>query len=184
MIFTTRDIETYELQSSQNLTTQKNYIWFYRSLCIGIIAENNHFIIFKNNEPVLYTEDREISYVFVMKGKSGNKKVWYCLLVQKNQMSDFMHNTIIINDTAKTTNPLGITMNIHNLKQYGEIMCCGKGSISRLNLKKELEDQCKFSDNPLLNSIVFEHKTTCWNNLIRNIREIISIKEKSYSQIK
>ncbi|WDM84926.1 hypothetical protein K6025_03470 [Ehrlichia sp. JZT12] len=139
MIHTIRDMEVYEAQFSQ----QKNNIWFYNSICIGIVAEDNQ-CIFEENDIVLHEEGREVNYIFLMKGrKDGTKKVWYCLLVEKQNMEHFLFNTRSINYTEKIKNPFGIIFHISDLQKHGEIICYGKGKISRSNLKKNYKIDAK-----------------------------------------
>ena len=177
MIHKIRNREIY----GHKISKEKNGIWFYRAVRIGIIAEDNKFIFIK--DPALHEEDKEISNVFLMKGREkSTKKVWCCLLVEKHQMKDFIGN--ITNYTEKTRNYLATIANTYELKEYGEIICSGKGKISRSDLKKEIKNQCKSSDNPLLHNINFKHSMTCWNKIIQNISEILPTGERSYGQLR
>ncbi|AHX04172.1 hypothetical protein [Ehrlichia japonica] len=182
MIFHINGVNVDKSQLLNRVTTYIDYVWFYKSVCMGIVTIDNK-LIFLRDEPVPFHYKQQVipRYIFFMKGEEENIKVWKCILVKESKVVDFLTQTSIIVNAEKTGNPIGIILHIDDIQDYGEIICSGQGKMTLSKLKKDLKDICKDSDDPQLNSITFP--LTSWRKLIQNIVEVIPMQGGAYSRI-
>ncbi|AHC39242.1 hypothetical protein [Ehrlichia muris] len=184
MIFHINGVNVDESQRLNRLVTCKDYVWFYRSICIGIITISNKLVFLRGEEtPFYYKQEIIPYYIFFMKGKEEDTKVWNCILVKRSEVVQFITENLAIMNAEKTNNPLGIIAHIDDMLNYsyGEIICSGQGKMTLSKLKKDLKDICKNSDNIQLNSMTFP--LTYWGKLIQNIVEIIPVQRGGYTRI-
>ena len=182
MIFHINGVNVDESQLLDRLITYRDYVWFYKSICVGIITIDDKLIFLRNGLiPFHYKQQVIPRYIFFMKGKEENTKVWNCILVKESQVVEFVTQTSVIVNAERTGNPVGIIAHIDDIQNYGEIICSGQGKMTLSKLKKDLKDICKNSDDPQLNSITFP--LTSWRKLIQNIVEIIPMQRNDYTRI-
>lgn len=184
MIFHINGVNVDESQRLNRLVTYRDYVWFYRSICVGIITINNKLVFLRGEEtPFYYKQEIIPYYIFFMKGKEEDTKVWNCILVKRSEVVQFITENLAIINAEKTNNPIGIISHIDDMLNYsyGEIICSGQGKMTLSKLKKDLKDICKNSDNAQLNSMTFP--LTYWGKLIQNIVEIIPVQRGGYTRI-
>ncbi|ABD44895.1 hypothetical protein ECHLIB_0550 [Ehrlichia chaffeensis str. Liberty] len=182
MIFHIDGVDADKSKLLNKLITHKNYIWFYRSICIGIITTDNKFVLLKDESIPFYYEQQVVpSYIFFMKGREEGVKVWHCVLIKGCQVSQFVDKTSIIINMEKERNPIGIIVHICDIQDYGEIIYSGIGKMSMSNFKKNLKDICKSSANPQLSTVTFP--ISYWSKLVQNVVEIIPMQKINYTRI-
>ncbi|QGR03444.1 hypothetical protein EDL79_02575 [Ehrlichia ruminantium] len=163
---------------------EKKYVWCNKCICIGMITPNNQASMVKTlNKPMLCT-DKEAHYIFFIKATKLTGKVWMCVLVKNDQLTNFLQK-LTLNNYRPTQTGVSITVatNINLFQSYTKIICSGEGNISFSKLKKRIKRECKNSNDQLLNTIEFPPNNTLFNRIINGITEILPMYDSSYSRI-